>query len=112
MAEGTFACPRCGKDTPHYHAPDDLGGMRAKPLQWRKPTDHPSEDDEAVATADGIGGKYSITRESDHYLLWWAWDCFVWEKHPTIEAAKSAAEADWQQRWADCALISPKADAS
>lgn len=70
--------------------------MSAKPLVWTKPTDHPCDHDGSLWCANGIGGRYSITKESDHFLLWLAEDEFIWRSHPTVKAAKEAAEADWQ----------------
>ena len=72
--------------------------VAVKPLKWRKPTDHPQDDDDAVAVAPGLGGQYSITKESDHALLWDAEDNFVWTQHPSVKDAKAAAQADYERR--------------
>lgn len=75
----------------------------AKPLVWREPTDHPQDgfgDEDIVAVADGIGGRYSIRRERDgSFLLWWAHDEFLWAACASINGAKVKAEVDWQTRF-------------
>lgn len=73
----------------------------ARPLFWRKPTDHP-QDGEGDWVADGIGGRYSLDKQRDGtWLLWWAHDNFIFEKCATFAEGKQKAEADWQQRYAD-----------
>jgi hypothetical protein len=74
----------------------------AKPLFWRKPTDHPQDRESASWVANGIGGQYSIEPQRDGtFLLWWAHDNFIWEKCETIKEAKAKADADWQKRFAE-----------
>lgn len=51
----------------------------------------------ALCIANGIGGKYSITRDSGNFLLWDADDEFTFQNYPTLEEAKAAGEADWQK---------------
>lgn len=84
----------------------------AKPLRWRKPTDHPQDDQHATCVADGIGGRYSICeqRAPMPFLLWFADDEFIWEQFDTVEAAKARAETDWQQRFADLIAAAPSPD--
>lgn len=80
---------------------------RAKPLFWRKPTDHPQDRETASWVANGIGGQYSIEPQRDGtFLLWWAHDNFIWEKCETIKEAKTKADADWQKRFAERLLQS------
>ena len=69
--------------------------ITAKPLRWRKPSDHPQDMEDAAFVANGIGGRYAVT---DDGLLWWAHDEFTFEQFASIDAAKDAAEADWQRR--------------
>lgn len=73
----------------------------AKPLQWRKPTDPPHDPGGALWVANGIGGRYSITKKRGDILLWWAHDEFVWEECASVVEAKAKAEADWQARFAE-----------
>lgn len=72
-----------------------------KELEWHVPTDHPSEmEDTAILIADGLGGKYAISRPQKvgpKFLLWWAHDAFDWTGFDTPEAAKAAAQADYEQ---------------
>jgi hypothetical protein len=75
------------------------GAPRAKPLFWYKSTDHPQDGGEW--TAHGIGGRYTLQKEQDHVLLWWADDNFVWEKCADYAEAKAKAEADWQKKFAE-----------
>ncbi len=80
--------------------------ITAKPLVWRKPFDHPQDSEGALFVAEGIGGRYSIHRESDgSILLWWAHDGFIWEDCDSVEVAKAKAEADWQTRFADLVAL-------
>ena len=80
--------------------------MSAKPLNWRKPQPFGNDfgNEDKMFVADGIGGKYSIEKETDHFLLWDAFDTFIWTSHATLNAAKAAAEADWQKQFAARAL--------
>lgn len=73
--------------------------MQIKPLRWRKPNDTGSDlgHQDAVCIANGIGGKYSITRGSGDFLLWDCNDEFVFQNYPTLDEAKAAAEAHWQK---------------
>lgn len=73
----------------------------AKPLRWRKPTDHPQDHDGAAFVADGIGGRYAVMSDG---MLWFAHDEFVWAAFATVAEAKKAAEADWQKRYAEAGL--------
>lgn len=77
--------------------------MQIKPLKWYKPTDHPQDREHAKWMAHGVGGRYSITEErcsytgdTIEYLLWLAGDEFVWKSFKTIDAAKQAAQADFE----------------
>jgi hypothetical protein len=77
--------------------------VAVKPLEWREPTDHPKDPDEddSLFCADGIGGVYSVSvRQSvgPAYLLWWAHDPMDWAGFDTVEAAKAAAQADFEAR--------------
>lgn len=74
-----------------------------KALEWRVPTDHPSDPDrdENVYCADGVGGKYAISKKQKvgpERLLWMADDPFVWVGHNSIAEAKAAAQADFNTR--------------
>jgi hypothetical protein len=102
-APGWFTiCGKCGLER-EYEGKVTMNIV--KPLDWRKPTDHPQDHGVAVFVADGIGGRYSIVQDSGETLLWWAHDGFVWEKCKDVKEVKAKAEADWQKRMAD--LISP-----
>ena len=76
----------------------------AQALNWRDPTDHPQDggdEENTVAVADGIGGRYSIQQERDgSFLLWWAHDNFLFLQCASVNGAKVAAEVDWQKRFA------------
>ncbi len=78
--------------------------VRVKPLVWRTPdNDNPKDPDpdDNLFCADGIGGVYAISRRQKTgpaYLLWPVEDPFAWEGYDTIEAAKSAAQADHTRR--------------
>lgn len=74
--------------------------MRAKRLNWYKPTDHPEDSEDALWMAHGIGGRYSITCEDDRFLLWRADDSFSFTGFLTLEEAQKAAEDDWQAAFA------------
>lgn len=80
--------------------------MRARPLRWRKPngtgSDHGHED--ALWIANGIGGKYSITKDSGEFLLWWADDEFTFTQCKTVAEAKTVAEGNWQAAVANVLL--------
>jgi len=74
-----------------------------KPLKWRVPTDHPSDPDieDNVYCADGMGGKYAISRKQSvgpERLLWMAHDPFEWHGFNCIAEAKAAAQADYSSR--------------
>ncbi len=72
----------------------------ARPLFWRKATDHPQDGGETGWVADGISGRYSAQKQRDGtWLLWWAHDNFIWEACATFAEAKEKAEADWQARF-------------
>lgn len=77
-----------------------MSPAKAKPLRWRKPTDHPQDNEDALWVADGIGGRYSITDQGDHVLLWMAEDNFAWQRFATVMQAKDAAEVNWQREFA------------
>lgn len=72
--------------------------MPIKPLRWRKPGKSGADlgHEDAICIADGIGGKYSITKDSGEFLLWWADDEFTFVKCQTLDAAKAIAESNWQ----------------
>jgi hypothetical protein len=79
-----------------------------KPLDWYEPTDHPQDmEDSSILVAHGVGGRYHISNrqlvrikspDNMGYLLWGAEDGdeFVFTEHLTIEAAKAAAQADFE----------------
>lgn len=83
-----------------------------KPLAWRKPTDHPQDDEDALFVAAGLGGNYAIstrqmTRKSFDgstmgHLLWDAEDNFSFTEHASVEDAKAAAQADFERRILSC----------
>lgn len=84
--------------------------FKIKPLNWYEPTDHLQDDaDNSVLVAHGLGGRYHISYrqlvripspDNMGYLLWGAKDGdeFVFTEHLTIEAAKVAAQADYEAR--------------
>lgn len=88
--------------------------IKARALEWRIPTDHPMDfEDSSILVADGLGGKYHISEPAPinqqgtiGHLLWLAHDEFIWEPCLSIEGAKAKAEADWQARYAACAIAS------
>jgi len=71
----------------------------ARPLKWRKPQDVGSDfgHENSLFIADGIGGKYAISESAAQFLLWWPYDEFQFEEHPSVDAAKKSAEAHWQR---------------
>lgn len=80
---------------------------KVEPLEWRKPIDHPQDDEYAICVAAGIGGRYAISqrqpvrRESPDkmgHLLWDAMDNFSFTEHLTVEEAKAAAQSDYEKR--------------
>ena len=78
-------------------------GVRVKKLEWRKPTDHPKDPDadDNIACADGLGGVYAVSRKQKvgpAYLLWWAHDPMDWSGFDTVDAAKAAAQTDYEAR--------------
>ena len=90
------------------HSPDAAssrvaeGWKGAKPLYWRKATDHPQDAGQWVA--DGISGRYSAEKQRDGtWLLWWAHDNFIWEACKDFAEVKAKAEKDWQTRYASLA---------
>ena len=91
-------------------------GAEVKALEWTTPTDHPQEDDEALWTAMGLGGRYSISEEQSlhmggrGHLLWWAHDGFRFTEFRTVEEAKAAAQADFSARVLGC--LAPPRDLS
>lgn len=89
--------------------------IKARALEWREPTNHPMDlAHGSILVADGIGGKYHVSalqlidlqEGTMGHLLWWAHDEFIWEPCLSIEDAKAKAEADWQARYAACAIAS------
>jgi len=86
--------------------------VAVKPLVWRKPTDHPKDPDadDTLFAADGIGGVYAIStwqKVGPPYLLWWAHDPFDWAGFDSIDAAKAAAQADYETRIRSALIPSP-----
>ena len=75
--------------------------MKALPLVWRQPTDHPDDHEEtSILIADGIGGRYHITADRvDGYLLWLPSDAFTFVPFDTIEKAQAWAESEWQMEY-------------
>lgn len=71
-----------------------------KPLSWRKPRKNGADFgfDEILWIANGVGGKYSISKDSGGFLLWGAEDEFLFEEFDSVAEAKGAAERDWQER--------------
>jgi hypothetical protein len=56
-AQGTFACPICGKETPHGHDPMVV---RAYEETRRKPQSHPADDTARARQAYSIWAKENI----------------------------------------------------
>lgn len=80
--------------------------MKIKSLEWRKPEDNGQDFgfEDCSYLADGIGGIYSIEPTTltkltgdAGFLLWWAYDPFIFEEHATEASAKASAEAHWQK---------------
>jgi hypothetical protein len=82
--------------------------ITVKPLDWYEPTDHIQDDDNALWIAHGLGGRYSISRrqlvriqspDNMGYLLWGLpdGDEFSFTEHLTIDEAKAAAQADFDE---------------
>lgn len=83
--------------------------IKIKPLDWYEPTDHPQDmEDSSILVAHGIGGRYHISvrqlvripsPDKKGYLLWGAKDGdeFVFTEHLTIDDAKAAAQADFEE---------------
>jgi len=86
--------------------------VAVKPLEWRKPTDHPKDPDadDTLFAADGIGGVYAISTRlkfGPPYLLWWAHDPMDWAGFDSIDAAKAAAQKDYETRIRSALAPSP-----
>lgn len=81
-------------------------GVRARPLKWRKPTDHPQDDgcgDKLpLWVAHTIGGRYRIEEDSYGVHLWGIeeGDEFRFETFKSVVEAKNAAEKEWQEAFA------------
>lgn len=82
-----------------------MADMKIKSLEWRKPKDDGQDfgHEDSILVADGIGGMYDICSTSlirktggKGYLLWWAYDPFLFEEYETLESAQAAAEHHWQ----------------
>lgn len=93
-----------------------MSSVKVKPLEWREPTDHPMDDEDAICVADGLGGQYSVTqrqlvrRESPDnmgHLLWDAEDCMSFTEHLNVEDAKAAAQTAYEVRIMSCIEVSP-----
>lgn len=72
-------------------------------LEWRKPNDHPQDMglEDAICVANGFGGRFSITPDTDGFLLWMDDDEFVWKKFETVEQCKRYADCLFQKRVLD-----------
>lgn len=70
-------------------------GLSVKPLVWTQSPPPAFEHEPFVYWAAGIGGHYRAERDG---LLWMAHDGFIWEQHASQEAAKAAAQSDYEQR--------------
>lgn len=91
--------------------------MKVKPLEWREPTDHPQDmEDSSILVAHGIGGRYHISSrqlvripspDKKGHLLWGAKDGdeFAFTEHLTIDDAKAAAQADFEQAVLACLVL-------
>ncbi len=71
----------------------------AKPLFWRKASDHP-QDWQGDLIAFGLGGRYSIRTDDYGVHVWWPEDEFTFTTYPDMKAAKAAAERHWQTEFA------------
>jgi hypothetical protein len=88
--------------------------VTVKPLEWYEPSDHPQDmEDSSILVAHGIGGRYHISirqlvripsADNMGYLLWGAKDGdeFTFTEHLTIDDAKAAAQADFDQAILAC----------
>ena len=97
----------------HHTAPPARGQVEVKALEWRVPTDHPADPDieENVYCADGIGGRYAISKKQTvgpKRLLWMADDPFVWAGFNSIPEAKAAAQADYERRILSALSVQPE----
>lgn len=73
-ARGTFACPRCGKDTPHRH-------------------DEPQPDPTIIHAAEGV------TLEPGEYLPWPTDTEFCGDVPFTVTESLRAEPCDWGSKW-------------
>lgn len=91
--------------------------VKVRELEWYAPDPEDIQDsDDCVLMARGMGGRYSISArqlvcipspDNMGYLLWDADDAFSFTEHLTIEAAKAAAQADFERRIRS-ALVTPE----
>ena len=70
-------------------------------LVWRKPRKHPQDMEDAILVAEGFGGRYSIEKQDDGFLLWLDDDEFVWKQFVTIDECKRYAECRFQKKVRD-----------
>lgn len=100
-----YFCSSCGAEGPLV---DEVSAVTAwntraapkvKPLDWHSTDVIPSRP---TWSAEGLGGVYVIDYREKHgfYRLLWA-SCRSNEFHPTLEAAKAAAQADYERRILD-----------
>ena len=67
-------------------------------LEWRKPMDHPCDDEGAIEVADGFGGRYAIRPDADKFIVFLAEDAFAFETFETIDKCKRYAECQFQHK--------------
>lgn len=78
--------------------------VKVKPLEWRVPSAYGPKDpdpEDIALCADGIAGIYGISRKQSvgmERLLWWTEDPFTWTGYASVNEAKAAAQADYEQR--------------
>jgi hypothetical protein len=82
--------------------------IRVGPLQWRAPTQHPQDAQDADEVAEGLGGRYSFyIRPQGEIILWFAHDEFIWQPFDSVEAAKAAAQTDFETRLRAFVSVAP-----
>ena len=67
-------------------------------LEWRKPGDHPCDDEGAIEVADGFGGRYAIRADADKFILFLAEDDFAFKTFDTVEKCRRYAECQFQHK--------------
>ena len=83
-----------------------MDNIKIKPLEWVEI--RPCQYFEARV----IGILYSVRLGSDGIVRWQAGHMGTWHEAPTIEAAKAAAQADYEGRIISALTVTPAPDAA